>query len=319
MSMLCYVFPGQGSQYAGTGREVAARSDAARRTFEAADRALGEPISRLCFEGPEEELRLTANTQPAILAVSVAVLEAAREAGAPEPDVVAGHSLGEYTALVAAGALALEDAMRLVRARGTFMQEAVPVGAGAMAAVLGLDAAEVAAACEEAAEGDVVGPANYNSPGQVVIAGAAAAVSRAGDAARRRGAKRVVPLEVSAPFHSALMEPAAERLRPLLEATEFRAPRVPVVANVTAEPVRTGAEARRLLVRQVASAVRWEQSVERLAADGVARWVEIGPGRVLSGLIRKIVRGADCVSVERPEEIETAFAIPDAGAAPAVS
>ena len=319
MSMLCYVFPGQGSQYAGMGREVAARSDAARRAFEAADLALGEPISRLCFEGPEEALRLTANTQPAILAVSIAVLEAAREAGAPEPDVVAGHSLGEYTALVAAGALALEDAMRLVRARGTFMQEAVPVGAGAMAAVLGLDAAEVAAACEEAAEGDVVGPANYNSPGQVVIAGAAAAVSRAGDAARRRGAKRVVPLEVSAPFHSALMEPAAERLRPLLEATEFRDPRVPVVANVTAEPVRTGAEARRLLVRQVASAVRWEQSVERLAADGVARWVEIGPGRVLSGLIRKIVRGADCVSVERPEEIEMAFATPDAGAAPAVS
>ena len=317
--MLCYVFPGQGSQYAGMGRELAAHSPAARRVFERADAALDLPLARLCFEGPEEELRLTANTQPAILAVSVAVLEAAREMGAPEPAAVAGHSLGEYSALVAAGALELEDALRLVRARGTFMQEAVPVGEGAMAAVLGLDAAEVAAACEEAAEGEVVAPANFNSPGQVVVAGAAAAVARAGEAARRRGAKRVVPLEVSAPFHSALMRPAAARLRPLLEATELRDPRVPVVANATAEPVQTGAEARRLLVEQVASAVLWEQSVARLAADGVTRWVEMGPGRVLSGLVRKIVRGADCVSVERPEEIGAAFAEPEEGAAPAVS
>ena len=314
---VAYIFPGQGSQRAGMGREVAERSPAAREVFERADAALGEPLSRLCFEGPEEALRLTANTQPAILTVSVAVWAAAREAGAPDPDYAAGHSLGEYSALVAAGVLALEDAVRLVRARGTFMQEAVPVGEGAMAAVLGLDADAVLAACEEAAEGDVCAPANFNSPGQIVIAGGAAAVARAGEAARRAGAKRVIPLEVSAPFHTALMEPAAERLRPLLEATEFRDPRVPVMANATATLVETGEAARRALVAQVASPVLWEQSVAALAAAGVGRYVELGPGRVLAGLVRKIVRGAEVLSAETPEEIAAVAAGPSTGAGPA--
>jgi [acyl-carrier-protein] S-malonyltransferase len=314
---VAYIFPGQGSQRAGMGREVFERSAAAREVFERADRALGEPLSRLCFEGPEEALRLTANTQPAILTVSVAVWAAAREAGAPDPDFAAGHSLGEYSALVAAGGLALADAVRLVRSRGTFMQEAVPVGEGAMAAVLGLDADAVLAACEEAAEGDVCAPANFNSPGQIVIAGAAAAVARASEAARRAGARRVIPLEVSAPFHTALMEPAAERLRPLLEATEFRDPRVPVMANATATLVETGEAARRALVAQVASPVLWEQSVAALAAAGVGRYVELGPGRVLAGLVRKIVRGAEVLSAETPEEIAAVAAGPSTGAGPA--
>lgn len=305
-----YIFPGQGSQFAGMGRELAEASEAARRVFEAADRALGEPISRLCFEGPDDALRLTANTQPAILTVSIAVLEAAREAGLPEPDFAAGHSLGEYSALVAAGVLDLSDAVRLVRARGTFMQEAVPVGEGAMAAVLGLDADAIVAACEEASEGEVCAPANFNSPGQVVIAGAAAAVARAGEAARRRGAKRVVPLDVSAPFHTALMQPAAERLGPLLDATAFRDPRFPVVANATAAVVSSGAEARELLARQIAAPVLWEQSVALLAERGVGRFVELGPGRVLAGLVRKIVRGAEVASAERPEEIRALGAGP---------
>jgi [acyl-carrier-protein] S-malonyltransferase len=298
------------------GRALYDASPAARRVFERADEALGEPLSRLCFEGPDEALRLTANTQPAILAVSVAALEAAREAGAAEPDYAAGHSLGEYSALVAAGVVEREDAVRLVRARGTFMQEAVPDGAGAMAAVLGLDAGLVAEACAEAAEGAVCAPANFNSPGQVVIAGEAAAVARAGEAAKRRGAKRVVMLEVSAPFHTAMMRPAAERLAPLLEATAFRDPRVPVMANATASLVRTGDEARRALVEQVASPVLWEQSVAALAALGVDRFVELGPGRVLAGLVRKIVRGVDVASAERPEEIAAVVSAPS-GAEPA--
>jgi [acyl-carrier-protein] S-malonyltransferase len=310
-----FIFPGQGSQYAGMGRDLSAASPEAHAAFDEADAALGEPISRLCFEGPEEALRLTANTQPAILTVSVAAYRAARAAGAPEPAYAAGHSLGEYSALVAAEVLDLGEAVKLVRARGTFMQEAVPVGEGSMAAILGLGADEIAAACAEAAEGEVVAPANFNSPGQVVIAGAKAAVARAGEAAKRRGAKRVIELEVSAPFHTELMRPAADRLLPLLEAAEFRDPRFPVMANATAELVRTGEEARRALARQVAAPVLWEQSVLALAGLGVDRWVEIGPGRVLAGLVRKIVRGAECASVERPEEIDGAFgsAAADAG------
>lgn len=312
-----YIFPGQGSQSTGMGRELADASAAARSVFDEADAALGESISRLCFEGPDEQLKLTANTQPAILTVSVAAYRAALEAGASEPDFAAGHSLGEYSALVAADVLDLSDAVRLVRARGTFMQEAVPVGVGAMAAVLGLDRESIDAACSEAAEGDVCSPANFNSPGQVVIAGHAAAVARAGEAAKRLGAKRVIPLDVSAPFHTALMQPAADRLAPMLEATTFRNPRFPVMANATAELVRSGDDARDLLLRQIAAPVLWEQSVAKLAAGGVDRWVELGPGKVLAGLVRKIVKGATCHSVERPDDIVVVFSAQVAGEEPA--
>ncbi len=313
---LAYIFPGQGSQHTGMGRELADGSDAARRAFDEADGAVDVSISEMCFEGAEDVLRLTANTQPTILTVSVAAYRAALEAGAPEPDYAAGHSLGEYSALVAAGVLTLADAVRLVRARGTFMQEAVPVGEGAMAAVLGLDEAAIVAACDEAAEGEVCAPANFNSPGQVVIAGAAAAVARAGEAAKRRGAKRVIALDVSAPFHTALMQPAADRLSPMLDETEFRDPRFPVMANATAALVRTGAEARRALKAQIAAPVLWEQSVAALVGLGVTRFVELGPGRVLAGLVRKIARSAEVQSAERPEEILSVVSGPSTGAEP---
>ncbi len=314
---VAYIFPGQGSQYAGMGRTLYERSEAARRVFDEADAACAIGISTLCFIGPEDSLRLTANTQPTILTVSVAAYVAAREAGAPPPDFVAGHSLGEYSALVAAGVLALGDAVRLVHARGTFMQEAVPIGDGAMAAVLGLDEDEVLAACLESAEGEIVAPANFNSPGQVVIAGATNAVRRAGEAAKRRGARRIIPLDVSAPFHTAMMAPAAERMRPLLDETEFKEPQVPIMANATAAIIRSGAEAREALVTQISAPVLWRQSVLALAELGVGKWVELGPGRVLAGLVKKIVAGADVASAEQPEEIEAAFGRPsvDAGGA----
>lgn len=312
-----YIFPGQGSQAIGMGRALYDASPAAREVFDTADAALGFEISRLCFEGPEDELKLTANTQPAILTVSVAVYRASIEAGAAEPACAAGHSLGEYSALVAAGVLDLADAVRLVRARGTFMQEAVPVGVGAMEVVLGLEDAKVEEACREAAQGDVCAPANYNGAGQVVIAGTAAAVARAGEIAKRLGAKRVIPIPVSAPFHTALMKPAADRMVELLEATAFRDPTFPVMANSTAELDYTGERARELLERQIASPVLWEQSVQRLDALGVKNWIEMGPGRVLAGLVRKTVKGATVHSVERPDEIAAVFAAPGAGAEPA--
>lgn len=308
-----YIFPGQGSQYVGMGRELASASEAARRVFERADAALDAPISPLCFDGPDEALRLTANTQPAILTVSVAAYEAARAFGAPEPGFAAGHSLGEYSAMVAAGVLEIDDAVRLVRARGTFMQEAVPVGTGGMAAVLGLDREAVVAGCEQAAEGDVCAPANFNCPGQIVIAGSRAAVDRAKDVLKQMGAKRVIELEVSAPFHTALMQPAADRLRPLLDAVAFQDPRFPIMVNATASLVRSGVEAREALVRQVASPVLWDQSIAALAALGVDRYVEIGPGKVLTGLVRKIVKGASTANVERAEEFDGAFAAHSAG------
>ncbi|MBK6313452.1 MAG: ACP S-malonyltransferase [Blastocatellia bacterium] len=312
-----YIFPGQGSQAVGMGRALYDASPAAREVFGIADEALGFSISQLCFEGPEDQLKLTANTQPAILTVSVAVYRAAREAGAPEPSFAAGHSLGEYSALVAAGVLDVADAVRLVRARGTFMQEAVPVGVGAMEVVLGLDDDKVEEACREAAQGEVCAPANYNGAGQVVIAGTAAAVARAGEIAKRLGAKRVIAIPVSAPFHTSLMQPAADRMVELLEATVFRDPKFPVVANSTAELDYTGEKARELLERQIASPVLWEQSVIKLDALGVKNWIEMGPGRVLAGLVRKTVKGATCHSVERPDEIAAAFAAPEAGSAPA--
>ena len=285
---VAYIFPGQGSQAPGMGRELAEKYAAAREVFEEADEALGFKLSRLCFEGPAEELQLTENTQPAILATSVAALRAAEGEGLSRPDFVAGHSLGEYSALVAAGALSLRDAVSVVRKRGRYMQEAVPVGAGAMAAVLGADIETVEAVCREAArEGEICSPANLNSPGQIVIAGSAAAVELALPILKERGAKRAIPLKVSAPFHCALMLPAQGRLAADLDQIEFKVLDVPLVTNVDAAVIRTGAEARAALVRQVSSPVRWRESLELLSREGVGLFVEVGPGKVLSGLVRQ--------------------------------
>ena len=289
------------------GRALADAFPAARETFVEADEALGEPLSRLIWDGPEDALTLTENTQPAILTASIAAYRALESEGlTSNVAFVAGHSLGEYSANVAAGTFSFADAVRIVRRRGRYMQEAVPVGTGAMSAILGLDADKVTQACEEAAQGDVVSPANMNGAGQVVIAGSRAAVERAGARAKELGAKRVVLLPVSAPFHCALMKPAEERLAPELRALQTRSPRVPVVANVDASPKRDAASAIDALVRQVSSAVRWEDSVRRLASDGVTAYVEVGPGTVLSGLIRKIHREANVTAVGGPEDFNAA-------------
>jgi [acyl-carrier-protein] S-malonyltransferase len=304
---VAFVFPGQGSQAVGMGRALFEAFPESRAVFEEADGALGFALSRLCFEGPEADLQLTANTQPALLATSVAALRPLLARGI-RPDWVAGHSLGEYGALVAAEALALGDAVRTVRRRGEYMQEAVPVGVGAMTAILGLDLAGVEAACREAAGGEVVSPANVNSPGQVVIAGHVAAVERASALCRARGAKRSVKLPVSAPFHCALMKPAQDRLAGDLAAVAFRDPVVPLVNNVDARVVREGGECREGLVRQVCGAVRWQQSVELLAREGVTTFVEVGEGTVLSGLVRKIARDARVLNVDSPAALEAAVA-----------
>jgi [acyl-carrier-protein] S-malonyltransferase len=291
MSRLALLFPGQGSQFVGMGKALCEASAAARAVFDEADAVLGFSLSGLCFEGPEEALRLTSHTQPAILTHSVAALADLR-ARFPErlegAAFAAGHSLGEYSANVAAGALAFGEALRLVRERGTFMQEAVPAGVGAMAAIVGLRPDDVDAACRQAAQGEVVAPANYNSPEQTVIAGQAAAVARAAEACLQRGAKRAIPLAVSAPFHCALMSPARERMRPLLEGATFADAVLPVVTNVDAKGQTAGAELRGALVRQIDSPVRWVESMQLLARQGVDRALEIGPGNVLAGLVRRI-------------------------------
>lgn len=300
--MLAFLFPGQGSQKVGMGQALADAFPVCRETFEEADAALGEPLSRLCFEGPDDQLMLTENTQPAILAVSIAAYRLLASRGL-QPAFVAGHSLGEYSANVAAGTFSFADALRSVRRRGRYMQEAVPVGTGAMSAIMGLELAQVAQACEEAANGEVVSPANINGAGQVSIAGASGAVARAGERAKALGARRVMPLNVSAPFHCALMQPAQDRLAPELRALPVNTPRVPIIANVDAEPKRTGADAIEALVAQVSAPVRWEDVVRRLASEGVTTYVEVGQGTVLSGLVRKIVRDARVAGLSTPDDL----------------
>ena len=300
--MIACVFPGQGSQAVGMGKALADQFEICATTFAEADAALGEPLSDLIFNGPADKLILTENTQPAILTMSVAVWRLLESKGL-QPSFVAGHSLGEYSAHVAAGTLAFQDAVRLVRNRGRYMQEAVPVGHGAMAAILALDENGVNQACAEAAQGEVVSAANLNGGGQIVIAGAAAAVARASERAKALGARRAVPLQVSAPFHCALMKPAEERLAPELRAVSVRDPRIPVIANVDAQPKRTARESIEALIKQVSSPVRWENVVQRLASDGVTRYVEVGPGKALSGMIKRIADGATILNVEGPGDL----------------
>ena len=307
MGQLAFVFPGQGSQYAGMGRELAEMYPVARAAFEEADRALGFLISKICFEGPEDELKLTANTQPAVLTASVAAYQILAD-NEILPDFVAGHSLGEYSALVASGCVHLPEAARAVRARGTFMQEAVPNGDGAMAAILGLDATKVEEVCRQSQQGEVVVAANLNSPGQVVISGHKGAVERAAEAARAAGAKRAILLPVSAPFHSPLMEPVVARLQQEFQGISFGALRIPLVTNVDAQAVEAPTEARDALLRQVSAPVRWEASVRTLLEEGCDTFVEVGPGRVLSGLIKQIDRGVKILNVEDAASLEKTLA-----------
>jgi [acyl-carrier-protein] S-malonyltransferase len=286
------------------GQALVDRHPAAREVFEQADRALGYSITKLCFEGPEEELKLTANAQPGILTCSIAALRALEQETALRPEVVAGHSLGEFSALVCAGALRFEDAVRLVHLRGKFMQEAVPAGEGAMAALMGATPQRVEDLCREAARGQVLSPANFNGAGQIVIAGHAAAVDRAIGQAKQFGAKRAVRLPVSAPFHCSLMEPAAARLGAELDRVEFSDPSVPVVTNVEAAANSDGSRVRDLLFRQVTAPVRWEETVQRLAELGVDRAIEVGPGKVLAGLVRRVAKSIAVDNVETAEQIE---------------
>jgi [acyl-carrier-protein] S-malonyltransferase len=302
-----FLFPGQGSQYAGMGKSLAERHTAARAVFEEADDALGFALSKLCFEGPDEDLKLTENTQPALVTVSMAAWRVLQSVGVV-PDYVAGHSLGEYSALVAAGSLQFADAVRLVRKRGLYMQEAVPKGVGAMAALLKLPLEKLDAVLAEAAQGEVVSAANFNSPDQVGIAGHAGAVSRAMDLAKAAGAKRAVLLPVSAPFHCALMKPAQERMAAHLEETEFRDLAVPLVNNWEAREVVSGAEARRGLYEQIPNPVRWTESIRYLAAQGVTKCYEVGAGSVLCGLLRGIDPSLQTMKFGEAEDCEKAVA-----------
>ncbi len=300
--MIAAIFPGQGSQKVGMGQALVDQFDICRETLAEADVVLGEPLSDICLNGPEDELTRTENTQPAILAVSIAAYRLLTSRGVT-PAFVAGHSLGEYSANVAAGTFEFADALRVVRRRGRYMQEAVPVGAGAMAAILGLDAHKVAQACVEASQGEVVSPANLNGAGQVVIAGTKDAVARACERARALGARRIILLPVSAPFHCALMKPAEERLEPELRGLHTRDPQVPIVANVDAEPKRDAAGAIDALITQVSQPVQWEAVVRRLASEGVTTYVEVGPGTVLSALVRKIHPEAKVLNVAGPRDL----------------
>ncbi|HEY7680804.1 MAG TPA: ACP S-malonyltransferase [Terriglobia bacterium] len=303
---VAFLFPGQGSQHAGMGRDLSENHPLARATFEEADDALGFALSRLCFEGPAEELQLTANTQPAILACSVAAYRVLERSGlaASTASHVAGHSLGEYSALVAAGSLAFADALRIVRHRGQYMQEAVPIGTGGMAALVGLPLERVEELCRAGAQGEVVSSANINTPEQIVIAGNLGAVRRVMAGAEEAGAKRVVLLPVSAPFHCSLMQPAQRRLTPELAALPFRDLDAPLINNVRAEEVRTGPDARQGLIDQIPSPVLWEQSVRKLLLSGITQFVEVGPGRVLSGLLRQIDRSAPATNVEDSKSLQ---------------
>jgi [acyl-carrier-protein] S-malonyltransferase len=297
MNGLAFLFPGQGSQAAGMGKELAALYPVARQTFAEADAALGFALSQLCFEGPDDKLKMTEITQPAILTMSTAVSRVLKEKGV-SPQFVAGHSLGEYSAHVAAGTVAFADAVRTVRNRGKYMQEAVPAGQGAMAAILALPLDQLQQVCAEAAQGEVVSPANINSPDQIVISGSAKAVERAAELAKQRGAKRAVMLQVSAPFHCALMQPAQDCLAKDLAALQFLPPAIPVVANIDAAPKTTGEASRSALVQQVTGAVRWSNCVQKLIEMGAKTFVEVGPGKVLTGLMRQIDRAQTAMNVE---------------------
>ncbi len=309
MSKIAFVFPGQGSQTVGMCKAFYDEYAVVRQIFEEADDALGFSLTKMCFEGPEEDLRLTYNTQPAILTVSTACAAVLKEKGL-KADVTAGHSLGEYSALVNTGAMAFADAVRTVRKRGQFMQEAVPVGEGSMAAVLGMDSDSIVKICQniEAECGEAVQAVNFNCPGQVVIAGAVNAVNKAIEALKAAGAKRAVLLPVSAPFHSTLMQPAADRLAEVLAPIEIKDITVPVVANVTAQEVTSGEEIKKLLVKQAASPVLWETSVRNMVAGGVDAFVEVGPGKVLTGFTKKIAKGMPALNVEDPESLEKTLA-----------